>query len=170
MHAAADQSKRAVTVRIVFAAVAVVVCSVVCSAPSQASQCSFSSISNIAFGNYNVYNASTTLSNGTMVVSCSAGVPNGGLSVTISLNRGVNSTSFPNRYLASGSALLSYNIYQNAALTVIWGDGTGGTQTSTVTIASTSSPVTLTMYGSIPAGQDVTVGSYSDTITATLTY
>ena len=131
--------------------------------------CSFTVASGVSFGSYDVFNASQTLSNGTLTFNCT-GVGAGGDSVTISLNRGIHSPAFPNRNMANGAQLLGYNLYQNAALTVIWGNGNNGTVVYGPIVAFNNTPVALTIYGAIPAGQDLTAGSYSDTITATITY
>lgn len=60
-------------------------------------------------------------------------------------------------------ATLAYALYQDSAHTINWGNtvstGTGN-----------GSAQTLTVYGEVPAGQSVTPGAYTDTITATITY
>jgi len=77
--------------------------------------------------------------------------------------------------MKSGTNTLSYNLYFDAAFTQIRGDGTGGSQvgggTLTLTPSSrTQSVPASTIYGRIPAGQDVAAGNYSDTIIVTVTY
>jgi spore coat protein U domain-containing protein, fimbrial subunit CupE1/2/3/6 len=52
---------------------------------------------------------------------------------------------------------------------LIWGDGTGGTQTYSALIALPQS-VVVPVYGRVPSGQDVAVGAYVDTITATILF
>ena len=57
-------------------------------------------------------------------------------------------------------------MYSDAGRTTTWGDtaGTGKADTGTGTTS------TLTVYGQVAAGQNVPVGSYADTVVATVTY
>ena len=88
------------------------------------------------------------------------------------MDKGANSSALPNRNmkLASGSDLLSYNLYFDAARTQVWGDGTGGTVIWSTAGGHNPSP-SHTVFGKIPANQtSVSVGSYSDTVTMTLNF
>jgi spore coat protein U-like protein len=96
---------------------------------------------------------------------------------TIALNTGVNAdttTTPPTRRLASGGNFIAYNLYQDQAYTIPWGDGTGGTSTLIVggtgaTLASLNQPITI--YGKIPAMVTAPApGLYTDTLTATITF
>ena len=64
-------------------------------------------------------------------------------------------------------ATLAYALYQDSAHTINWGNTVG---TDTVSGTGNGSAQTLTVYGEVPAGQSVTPGAYTDTITATITY
>jgi spore coat protein U-like protein len=66
-----------------------------------------------------------------------------------------------------GGATLSYAMYQDSGHTTNWGN-TVGTDTKSGT--GNGSAQTLTVYGNLAAGQYPAAGSYSDTITATVTY
>jgi spore coat protein U-like protein len=61
-----------------------------------------------------------------------------------------------------------YGLYTDAARTTVWGDvGT----LAAVTYNSTGMAATTTnIYGRIAAGLDVAVGSYTDTVTATIQF
>ena len=128
-----------------------------------------------AFGIYNPLNVSPTLANSSISATCT--LVSGGtttINLVSSYSAG-NSGSFVSRSMKSGTNVLSYNLYFDAAYTQIRGDGTGGSQVGggslTLTTASrTQSVPTSTIYGRIPAGQDVAPGSYSDTIVVTVTY
>jgi spore coat protein U-like protein len=72
--------------------------------------------------------------------------------------------------MTSGANTLNYNIYTSAGLASIWGDGTGGTITVNYNGAGNPNSLNYTAYGSVPTGQYVTSGSYTDTITVTVTY
>jgi spore coat protein U-like protein len=66
------------------------------------------------------------------------------------------------RKMVSGASNLNYQLYSDAAHTVIWGNTTG---TDTVTGVGSGLTQDHTVFGSIPASQVVAAGDYSDTIT-----
>jgi spore coat protein U-like protein len=70
--------------------------------------------------------------------------------------------------MTNGANTLNYSMYTTAGRTTVWGDGT----LSTVTQAGTGNGTgqALTVFGRVPTGQYVTAGSYTDTVTATVTY
>jgi spore coat protein U-like protein len=61
---------------------------------------------------------------------------------------------------------LNYNLYTGADRSAVWGDGHGN-QLMTV---RKNKITTLHVYGQIPAGQDAAVGTYTDSIVATVTF
>ena len=61
-----------------------------------------------------------------------------------------------------GLGQLEYDLFQNAARTVHWGDKPG---VDTLEVQATGAPQTVPVYGRIPGGQRVRDGVYSDTIT-----
>ena len=129
--------------------------------------CVFNVITGVAFGNYDVLNPAQTTMNGTISYSCFK-FPAAGETVFITLSRG-NAPTYSPRYMLSGAVHLNYNLYLDAGLTKIWGNGTGGSsQFSKRTLNGVVVPVTI--YGAIPAGQDVTPGAYNDTITVTINW
>jgi spore coat protein U-like protein len=127
-----------------------------------------------AFGVYNPLSATPTYANSTVQVSCT--LLSGGattLNLVSSYSTGASS-SYALRRMLSGANTLNYNLFYDAAYTQIRGDGTGGSQTGGATLNLTSAAPTQTangtIYGRIPAGQDVAAGSYADTIVVTITY
>src|SRR3546814_7271096 len=62
----------------------------------------------------------------------------------------------PLRQMAGGTERLNYAIYQDAARTTVWGCDT--TNDQSFTAATVATPTTLSTYGRIPPGQDVSVG------------
>lgn len=66
-----------------------------------------------------------------------------------------------------GGSELSYQLYQNALRTTVW--GTGGDAKTGLT-GTGLDDVTNIVYGSVPSGQNKAAGSYTDTVTVTLTY
>jgi len=133
-----------------------------------ANNCTISSTA-IGFGDYDpiVANASTPLDvAGTVVITCTKGA-----ATTIGLNTGNNAAnaSGTTRAMKSGSDYLSYEIYQEAARTTVWGNS--GTGLFTPPAAPSKNPRTFQTYGRVPAAQDVPAGaSYTDTVTATVNF
>jgi spore coat protein U-like protein len=127
----------------------------------------------IAFGIYNPLNAVADASTGTLRVTCT-GSGTGSATVTLNLTLSTGlSGKYSTREMFSGVNTLNYNIYWSAAYSQIMGDGTGGSFAGTATFvvpAGGSNFATGTMYGLLPASQDVVPGGYSDVITVTVTY
>lgn len=61
-----------------------------------------------------------------------------------------------------GAERLDYDLFQDPARTIHWGDRSGA---DTLEVHSTGTPQTVPVYGQIPAGQRSRDGIYSDTIT-----
>jgi len=118
----------------------------------------------LAFGNYDPTSVSDTSGTNTVAVTCTQGD-----AYTIALNGGTTSGgTIAQRKMTDGAShTINYNIYQNSGHTTLWGDGTTGT-----TQGGTGSAVAqnYTGYGSITAGQTAPSGSYTDTITVTITF
>jgi spore coat protein U-like protein len=69
---------------------------------------------------------------------------------------------------SGGGASVGYQLYLDAAHGSAWGDGTSGTATATGT--GTGAQQVFTVYGQVPAQTTPAPGSYSDTITATISF
>jgi spore coat protein U-like protein len=134
------------------------------SAWAQSPSCTIS-VTSVSFGSYNVFTTSADDSTGTITYRCNSTAAN----ISIALSDGSSSTFSP-RTLRKGSEVLQYNLYRNAARTNIWGDGTGGTSVYTRANPPNNSNVNLTIYGRIPAQQDVSAGNYSDTVSAVINF
>lgn len=89
----------------------------------------------------------------------------------VGLNNGSNADGSGNRRMRIGStgATVPYELYQDAARTVRWGNVLN---TSTVPGTGTGSAQTLTIYGRVaPTSATLTPpGAYTDTVTVTITY
>ena len=134
------------------------------SAWAQSPSCTIS-VTSVAFGNYNVFTTGADDSTGTVTYRCNSTAAN----ISISLSDG-SSTTYTPRTLRKGSEILQYNLYRNAARTTIWGNGAGGTSVYTDTNPPNNTNVSVTIYGRIPAQQDVSAGSYSDTVSAVINF
>jgi spore coat protein U-like protein len=118
----------------------------------------------VSFGTYDVFQASPVDSTGSVRYQCTGSTG----TFTISLGTGSSGTFQP-RTMVSGAERLNYNLYLDAARTSIWGDATGGTSWFMESNAS-GKPVTITVFGRIPPGQDVAAGTYTDTIIVTIQF
>ncbi len=140
----------------------VVVCLLVAATAAEADQCTVSTTS-VNFGSYNVFDTTHKDSTGTITLRCNGGASN----VKVEIGRG-GSPFVAYRFMNKGLELLFYNLYQNASRTIIWGDDSGSDYY--VGNPPNNRDVTLTVYGRITAGQDVSSGSYGDSVTVTVQY
>ena len=121
---------------------------------------------NINFGTYDVFSITPKDSTGTITVTCGSPPPP---HVTITIGSSPNSGGFIPRKLrsSSGTDFLNYNLFTDASMVSVWGDGTSGTST-VPKVVTPGRPVIATVYGRIPAKQNVSVGTYSETLTVTV--
>ncbi len=140
-------------------------------APAWAITCSFTGITPVSFGTYDPSNPSPTQSTGRLLLDCErVRRPE---TVQIQLSGG-DAGSPTRRALGevAGTATLRYNLYRDAARSLVWGDSTGGA----VWRLRPGHPAWLRkrffipVYGELAAGQNVPVGAYRDTILVTLIY
>jgi spore coat protein U-like protein len=138
------------------------------SAPSAAMSCSFGTVVGVAFGSYDVFNAVPLDSTGSISYTCTSVL--GGDIVVIDLSKGSSPSYFP-RTLVQGAFTLSYNLYLDAARTIVWGDGTSGTGHHGPVTPPEGSPTTVILFGRVPALQtSAQAGSYADTLVATMLF
>ena len=71
--------------------------------------------------------------------------------------------------MSSGSDFLNYALYKDAARTQVWGSGLAG-GTTMAYAAATKNSTAVSVYGTVPQAQDVTVGAYADVVLATINY
>ena len=113
--------------------------------------------------------AGAKANNSTISVRCTKNTP-----YTISLNGGSTAGgTIAQRLMASGANTLQYNLFTTAAFGQIFGDGSGTSKTVTGTGAGVATANAITVFGQLPdsaANQAAVAGSYSDTITVTVTY
>jgi spore coat protein U-like protein len=125
------------------------------------------------FGVYDPFGTSDTPANGSVTTSCTLSGNQNPVTVVSSYSPGSSGTNTA-RTMRSGANQLSYNLYFDAAFKQICGDGTGGSQTGSATFSwingNPQQSTTATIYGNVPKLQDVAPGSYTDTITVTITF
>ncbi|RJQ47398.1 MAG: SCPU domain-containing protein [Nitrospiraceae bacterium] len=122
----------------------------------------------VNFGSYNVLSSSPLDTAASITVDCDETPPP---FVTLSIGPSPNSGGFsPRKMKQSGSTdLISYNLYIDAACTQIWGDGSGNTFTAQNKVFKRS-PWISTVYGRIPPQQNVSAGTYTETLTVTIVW
>lgn len=149
-------------ISLTIASIAAFACSDAYGAPAS---CLISSSPGMNFGSYSVATPTSLDSTGGITISCDKNTQ-----AIVAIGQSPNSGGFDPRQmkLTTGSDLLSYNLFTTSARTVIWGDGTGTTETVREH-AFSGIPLTLTIYGRIPAGQDVSAGFYSENLTVIVT-
>ena len=119
----------------------------------------------VQFGGYNVFASAPTDSHGSVSYRCSGGAKN----MWIAISRG-DSPTWPQRTLAKGTERLLYNLFRDAARTAIWGDFSAGTSGYYEKDPPNNQTITVPVYGRIPAGQDVSAGAYSDSVSVTVNF
>jgi spore coat protein U-like protein len=93
-----------------------------------------------------------------LTVNCSDGAP-----YSVALSNGNNYSG--GRRLSNGTTFINYELYKDNSRSSNW------TSANTLAAMGTGSNQTHTVYGRILAGQSVpNMGSYADTIVATVTY
>jgi len=127
----------------------------------------------LAFGNYNPTTATPT--DNTTVINVVGTVTGLGilvsLSYSIGLSAGAGGTIADRRLAGPSGGSLPYNLYTTNARTVVWGAaGASDSYDALASLGGTSVSRNYTVYGRIPVGQYVPPGSYSNTITVTVTY
>lgn len=118
----------------------------------------------LAFGNYDTLSTTPLDSTASLNISCKPKKP---FTVTVQFSPG-SSGSFSQRSM-SGPGTLLYNLFTDASMTNIMGDGTGGSSTLQ-RIVDKANPWNLTIFGRIPALQTVPAGIYADSLTATILF
>ena len=117
------------------------------------------------FGSNYVYGQAADLDGATtVVVNCDAG-----RKVAVKLGQGLypapgSTDNNPRRRMQNAGTYLNYNLYEDAARTLVWDNRSNAVKTTRVF------PYTATVYGRIPGLQSVVPGVYSDTVVATVYY
>lgn len=117
----------------------------------------------IAFGAYNPTGGNVDTTN-TVTATCTSGT-----AYNIGLDAGgASGATVTTRKMSSGSDRLNYSLYSDSGRSTNWGNTVG---TDTVADTGNGTAQGHTVYGRIPGSQTtVPTGSYSDTITVTVTY
>jgi len=134
---------------------------------SPADACTISA-TGVTFGIYDPRAAGADDGTGTISLSCHPNDQN----PNVALGTG-GSGSFSPREMQNGVWQLNYNLYTTSARTTVWGDGSGGTASVTLSGGSVSGGrrrFSRDIFGRIPALQNVGAGTYTDTVVVTVTF
>ena len=123
----------------------------------------------LAFGNYDGTAATDTTASTTVTLVCA-----GTNSATLELNNGLSPTTSRNLKIAGGTALLSYGLFKptsatplaTCAYTTPWGASAEGFAVAGIGLTA----AVFNVCGSIPKGQNVSFGLYTDTVVVTATF
>jgi spore coat protein U-like protein len=120
-----------------------------------------------AFGTYDPFAKNDNKSNASVKIKCKSYTG----TYVMALDAGLYSTGSFARQVSQGSGLyLSYQLYTDTTRSTVWGDGSSGTATISYSCSGGTCNNTQKAYGVMTAKQLVTPGSYSDTITVTVSY
>jgi len=100
---------------------------------------------------------------GTITVTCTRGAVS-----KVGLGTGSNAQGATRRMSQGAAEYLNYELYKDASHSTIWGDT--DTTALDVTAAPSQAPRTFTVYGQVAAAQDAVVGTYTDTVLATVVF
>ncbi|GAB3776942.1 hypothetical protein GCM10028796_55340 [Ramlibacter monticola] len=136
--------------------------------------CRLTAGASLAFGVYDPVSAVANDSLARVSAVCSR---NGGprdVTITLQVGQGTNGTGVNARRMANGSVggeYLNYGLFRDTGRSAVWGFSAGiDTMSQSLSIDNNgSATATFTIYGRIPALQDVAIGSYSDAVTITVT-
>lgn len=117
------------------------------------------------FGNVDALTGTTLDVTATISVTCTLGT-----TYNVQLDKGTYGASVSGRemQISGDTTRLSYHLYTDAIHTAEWGVTNGVDTVSGLGLGIAATPHLV--YGSIPAGQEVPAGSYSDTVTITVAY
>jgi Uncharacterized secreted protein len=130
--------------------------------------CSIDASAGLAFGAYDPVAANKTAdldAEGTISTTCTNGA-----TATVTLGQGANADAAstdatPLRRMLGGTAdYLSYEVFTDNGRGTTWDNTTG------LDVTGTGAAVDTTVYGRIPAGQNVPAHAYNDTVLATITF
>jgi len=127
-----------------------------------AATCVINSASTLDFGTAGVLTANVPATS-TIQVQCTNTTP-----YNIGLDAGTGTgASVAVRKLTSGAATVNYSIYTDAGHTTVWGNTVS---TDTVASTGTGASQSFTAFGLVPAQTTPAPGTYTDTVTVTVTY
>ncbi len=138
--------------------------------PAQAALC-FVQTQAVGFGAYDVFAPAPVDTVGSVVVSCQAAF-NESVAYAIRLSPGGSGSAAARVMRSPDGWGLAYNLYGDAARSLVWGDGSGGTQVlrDGFAVPGLQEQRRYPIYGRMPARQNVPPGLYTDTLVVSVDY
>ncbi|MBX6420198.1 MAG: spore coat protein U domain-containing protein [Nevskia sp.] len=122
----------------------------------------------LAFGVYSPLAVTPSRVSTTVTVTCRATLALL-ISYRILLSAG-NSGNVQDRWMASGTNRLRYNLYTDPSYSTVWDNTNGVTGTILLTLLLLNGSDTKIIYGNIPAQQFVPAATYTDSLLITISY
>jgi spore coat protein U-like protein len=117
----------------------------------------------LAFGNYNPASSTPLDAASTISLLCTNGT-----SYDVGLNAGSGSgATIAARKMSVSGNTLTYSLYTDGARSALWGNTIGS---NAVHGTGTGATQSIDLYGRVPINQTSPAGSYTDTVTITVTY
>jgi spore coat protein U-like protein len=127
-----------------------------------AATCIINSASALNFGSAGVLSANVDQTS-TIQVQCTDTTP-----YNIGLDAGTGTgATVAVRKMTSGGATVSYTLYSDSGRNTVWGNTVG---TDTVAATGNGASQSYTVFGRVPSQSTPAPGTYTDTITVTVTY
>jgi len=124
--------------------------------------CTINSASTLNFGSQGVLTANVDQTS-TLQVQCTNTTP-----YNIGLDAGAGAgATVAVRKMTSGGNTINYSLYSDSGRTTVWGNTVS---TDTVAATGNGAAQSYTVYGRVPAQTTPAPGTYTDTITVTVTY
>jgi spore coat protein U-like protein len=124
--------------------------------------CTINSALTLNFGSVGVLTAAVNQTS-TVQAQCTNTTP---YNISLDPGQGTGATVAV-RKMTSGANTVNYSLYSDSGHTVVWGNTVG---TNTVAATGNGAAQSYTVYGQVPAQTTPAPGTYTDTITVTVTY
>lgn len=123
--------------------------------------CLINAVSALNFGNQGLLSAAV-YNTATLTTQCTNGAP-----YSIGLDNGLNAIGTARSMLGPNSELLTYELYRDSNHNLRWGSTVN---TDTLSVTGNGSQQVTTVYGLVPAQTTPPPGTYTDTVTVSVTY
>ena len=130
-------------------------------ANTAAAACSVRIPLGLAFGTYDVFSPQDRLGAGSIEVTCDQ-------PFSITMSAGANSNDYRARRMLGPSGYLAYNLYSDVNRLTLWVDSSDSTHA--VSGSGTGLAESFDVYGLIPAGQNASVVTYTDSVLVLVTF
>lgn len=141
-------------------------------APCTVCICSVAVTTPVTFASYSPVSLVDDDTSGVVNFSCLAVSVNTSITIDVKISQG-SAASYTPRKMTKGANAISYNLFTDSGRTTIWGDGTGGSgylSDSGTVVVIVGFSKNYTIYGRIPAGQNISAGIYNDSVTVTFSF